>query len=277
MNCPKCGTPYEPDTKFCSTCGHPLDDADYRFISKKDYRKKKLSSIAARLIAAAAILVIVAMIGYHAYIQFIKKHCRQAVDEVFQAAHEMDFSSIDPEYLPDKMKENPNIRTLLKEELSKVIGKDTTANPLAAYLSEVIDIDMICDDIISTASYKILSVEADYHTCKVTVRTENTDYSKVFDNLYSDIQERITDNESIWESIGSFFSSIFGGDDDSSDKKPDLTGQIREFYQDAKDKTDKLSITSTIEFGFEDGSWDLTAVDPELFYTYYGISGFISR
>ncbi len=274
MNCPNCNTPYDPESRYCPKCGHPLGDAEYTPLTDETYRSRKRTGKILRIIMAVILICTVTLaVVYFVYIQIIKHYCRDATERIFTVAHDMDFSSVDPSLLPEELQENPDISSLIQSIISESLGDSEMAKTISRYVSQVIDTDKICEDIVSSASYEILSEKADYHTCRVTVRTENTDYSKVLASVYSEIQEMVTDTDSLWESIGSFFSSIFGGE--SKTDQTDLTDTITSIYKRAKEETETVSYTGTIEFGIRDGSWTVTGLDKKLFYTYYGISSFM--
>jgi rRNA maturation endonuclease Nob1 len=275
MNCPNCKTPYEGDLKFCPTCGHPLGNADYTPLSDK-IEKKRQRKIALPLIILIICIILAgsAGIAYYVYINTVKTRCQEAVHQIFKMAHDMDFSSVPPEDLPDELKENPNIRSLIKEYISGALEKDY-GSQLSQYITEVVDIDTICDDIVSNADYEILSTEADYHSCRITVKTSNTDYSKLIDALKKETGDRISDTDSsFWDHITSFFNSIISGEK-SPEAEPDLKDEIQDIYETAKAETDKVTETGVIEFGIKDGSWTLTNIDTDLFYAYYGIVSFM--
>lgn len=281
MNCPNCHTPYEQDARFCPKCGQPLGNADYLPLSGGGKKEKGRSGKIFLIISVICIIIVIAgAIGYYAYIQTVKRKCRQATEDIFTVAHELSFSSVDPAYLPEELKENLDIRTLIQKKLREAFEEDSTAGTLSKYIEEIIDIDTICDDIVSSASYEIVSVDADYHSCRVTVRTENTDYSRVTASVYQELKRRLTDTDSLWQSIGSFFSSIFGEAEDApdeSDPTSDLKNQLADIYEKAKADTDRVSETGVIEYGIKDGSWTLIDFDEKLFYSYYGISSFFDK
>ena len=278
MICPNCNTPYEDDLKYCPACGHPLGNADYTPLSdNKEKKHRKKSALPFVILITFLILAAAAGIGYYIYINTVKTRCQEAVHEIFKMAHDMDFSSVPPENLPDELKENPNIRSSIKEHLSEALGSEANGDELSHYITEVIDTDTICDDIVSKAEYEILSTEADYHSCRIKVRTSNTDYSKLMASLYQETEKRISSTDSsLWDRITSFFNSIITGEK-SPEEETDLREEILDIYNTAKANTDKVSNTGFIEFGIKDGSWTLTSIDTDLFYTYYGIISFMKN
>lgn len=277
MKCPNCNTSYDhdPDRLYCPECGHPLGNADYKALPGRRHKEKKPGHIIIIALSVCFVLIMAAFAGYYAYIQVIKTQCRQATDQIFEMARKLDFSEVDPEYLPEEIRENPNIRDYIKSRLQEIPGYEQVEEISSEFLGDILDVDKLCDDITESASYEIIDVEADYHTCKVTVRTENTDFAQVADSIYQNLYSQLTDDKSIWESIGSFFSSLISGEDD--DENSGLSEQIEEIYKEAKADADKVTATGTITFAFKGGPWTITDMDEELFLAFYGISNLVDQ
>ncbi len=159
MKCPNCSASYDKDTKYCPRCGHPLSDADYTPLSVKEQRKDKKKYVLLIILILCVLIAAGSFFGYRFYINMVAVRGREAVDQIFQMAHDLDFSPVDPMYLPEELKENPNIRSLIKEKLNEAGEGDHGKNNLNGYILRVLDVDEICDDIVSSASYEILSVE----------------------------------------------------------------------------------------------------------------------
>jgi hypothetical protein len=100
-------------------------------------------------------------------------------------------------------------------------------------------------------------------------------YRGTADSIYQNLYSQLTDDKSIWESIGSFFSSLISGEDD--DENSGLSEQIEEIYKEAKADADKVTATGTITFAFKGGSWTITDMDEELFLAFYGISNLVDQ
>ena len=276
MNCPNCNAPYDGELKYCPECGHPLSNAHYTQLSdRKSIQNQKKSR---RILLIIVILLLAAaaagLIGYRVYLGLIEKKCREATDKIFAVAHDLDFSSVDPDLLPEELRDEPDVRSLIRSRLYESLNVDPDSIA-GGYISKYLDTDRLLDDIVSSASYEILSTDADYHSCRVTVRTSNTDYSALQSTVYEELKKQISDTDSLWKAMRDFFSSIIGGDQEDSDN-PDLSEKLAEIYRTAKEKTPDVSSTGTLTFGIEDGAWTLTDLDEDLFFSYYGISSFTS-
>ena len=274
MNCPKCNTPYDEYTEFCPNCGQALSNADFKPLSTETGNSKSKKGRVLTIIAIILLIAILAgVIGYFVALAIFRHKCREATDQIFKVAHDLDASSVDPRYLPDELKENPDLKVLLKKRITKALVDDGLPEALADHVIEAVDLDDICDDIVSTASYKILSVDGDLLSCKVTVETENLDYYEVLINMGNEIYSRLKDDKSLWESVLSFFSSLIGKDKDEKkeDKLPELRKELAQLYDEAKEKAERKSWKGVIEYGYKDGSWTLLSIDKKMFYYYYGL------
>ena len=107
MTCPNCQTPYTGEETLCKNCGMPLGNADYTPVSSHyRHQRKKRRKWPFVLLILLFVLIVGGIIGYNYYISLVKKNCEQATQEIFSMAHEMDFSSVDPSYLPDELKDS---------------------------------------------------------------------------------------------------------------------------------------------------------------------------
>lgn len=266
MNCPNCNTPYREHETVCIKCGQPLSNAAYTTIDRPRGEKRRRLPLLILLILL--LITAAAGIGYFYYIKTIEKKCREVTTQIFSYAHAMDFSSVDSAYLPDELKENPDIRELIQKEMERTF-EGSGLDSLFKYKEYGLDLDWLCDEIVSSASYEITQVDTDYKSCRVTVRTENTDFSALPAAIYDSFTNSQNENNSLWDTIGNFFSSIFYGDNTSQEE---LTENLKQIYEDVKAQTPKTTETGIIEYGISHGKWTILSVDKQLFYSYYGIS-----
>ena len=178
---------------------------------------------------------------------------------MFSYASVMDFSEVEPSYLPEPLKENPNIRNLILEEISKTMEEYTDYEQI---------VDWICDEITASASWEITDVTADYNSCQVTVSTQNTDFSLLPSSIYEKLMDSQNENNSLWNSITSFFSYLFNGDEGNEEEN--LLSDMQSILEEAVKEAPKTSYSGTITFGIKDRKWTLLTLDENLFYNYYG-------
>ena len=282
MQCPNCHKPYNEDVPFCPSCGHPLSNASYSSVSDSGKKKGSLQKRLTILVLLVCLIAVICGVGYYSYLRVIEGKCRKAVDQIFSIAHDLDLSRVDPSMLPadfpEELRNNPDVSSYLKDQLTRYLVENIGDETLANTITESLDMDAVCKDIVSDASYEITSSKADMKSCRVTVRTGNIDYAALSRSLYQEVINRLNDQEGLWKSISSFLSSVFFGSDkdkDEQDAGQILMQEIQDIYQEAKSHTERLEYTGVIEFGMKDGSWTITDMDPKLMYSYYGISNLI--
>ncbi len=294
MKCPNCGRPYEENETICSSCGQPLSNAQYTpVISHSARRRKEQNNLSENTAAARGrhqpkkrlkrrllvLLLVMVLIGggaggYFFYINQITRRCEDVVRQIFTMAESMDFSSVDPSYLPESLQENPNIRDYIREYVNTTLEEYQIDELLDAAGIEI-DADELCDEILSSASYTITGIQTTYNRCVVSVHTENTDFSTLPDVIAQEIEDNISDS-SFWNSLQDFFSSIFSGH--SHDEEEDTTEDETEsdpfstLYEDFRETAPSTEADGAIVFGIADGQWTLLSIDEELFYSYYGLS-----
>lgn len=273
MICPNCHCSYDSHETICRQCGHPLGNADYTLVPDNPQQPKRHSRFWIILPLILLVGIIVGVCGYYYYLSVVEKKCREATDQIFHMAKNMDFSSVDPSYLPSELQEEPNIRALIQKELETALQNSGLDN-LIDLSGTCLDTNALCEDIAQSAHYEILSVDTDYHSCVVTVRTENTDFAQIPSVLYEELQEELSRSSSFWSSVNSFLSSLLRGEQPESDNS--LEDHLEQMYENAREEASKTEYTGTVSFGIQDGTWTLTDIDTELFYHYYGISDFIT-
>lgn len=267
MTCPNCQRPYIENETICKHCGTPLGNADYKLVSSR-YRhqnkaRKKWPFV---LLLLMFILIAGGIIGYQYYISLIKKNCQQTTNEIFTMAHEMDFSSVDPAYLPDFLKEDPYVSDYIEDQFQQLLDENVWTRILEAGDIEI-DGEILCSEIIRSASYEITNITADYHSCTVTVHTENIDFTKIPETIsrrFTETQEE----DSLWDNMKKIFSYMFS----SGDEEQDLSELLYEWYEEAREAAPKTDYTGTIVYGIVDGQWTLTSFDEDLIYNYYGLN-----
>lgn len=274
MNCPNCGTYYTENEKICKKCHSPLSNAVYNQIDYSDMDKKELhkrkNHIAPVIIVVLIFCIIMAGIGgYFYYISQVKAGCRKATQQIFTYAKNMDFSAVSSSDLPEPLKSEPNVRKLVKKELKTYIG-DSQLGSLVDVDS--INVDTLCDEMVSQSSYKITDVSATYNSCTVTVTVENIDFYSLPETIYNEIKSQITDaNSSLWTSIKNSISSLLGGSNKTTIEKIDISENLKKWYEDAKKEGPTRKTTGKIVYGLKDGKWTLTSFDERLIYGYYGL------
>ena len=268
MTCPNCQTPYTGEETLCKNCGMPLGNADYTPVSSHyRHQRKKRRKWSFVLLILLFVLIVGGIIGYNYYISLVKKNCEQATQEIFSMAHEMDFSSVDPSYLPDELKENPDIPSFIQNQLEQLLDEQIWDEILEAGDIEI-DADSLCNEIIRSATYEITDITADYHSCTVTVHTENIDFTQLPETLTERFFENQNENSSLWNNLKKLFSSMFSSTDEEEE---DLAELLYKWYEEARETTPKAETTGTIVYGISDGHWTLLSLDEDLLYSYYGI------
>lgn len=296
MKCPNCGKPYEENETICSSCGQPLSNAQYTPVSSHSaHRKIERNKIKENIFTTDGfykpkknkkklllILLIILVLagscigGYFFYINQVTRQCKNTVDQIFAMAKSMDFSSVDPSYLPETLRENPNIRDYIEEYVNNTL-EEYQIDGLLDAAGITIDTDELCDEILKSASYTITDTQTTYNRCEVSVHTENTDFSTLPDAIAKEIQNNIS-SSSFWDSFRDFFSSIFSDHkhdeeehttEDQSDSDP-----FSSLYEDFRESAPTTETDGTIVFGIDNGQWTLLSIDEDLFYSYYGLSSF---
>lgn len=265
MYCPKCGTSYEEHETLCSNCGLPLANATFVEVKKK----RRWPWI---LLVLVLLLMIGGVFAYQYYLNYVEKECLKVTNEIFTYAHDLDFSAVDPAYLPEELKGNPNIRLFVKERVQDYIEESNLLS-IVNMAGITIDTDAILDDIIEGASYEIVDVNTDYRSCTITLKTSNTDYGKLPETIYNQVMDEMKNPSHIWDSIKKKLSSLFYGDDEKAEPdSPDDNSLLSELYEKARTNCPKLETKGQIVYGIKDGTWTLISLDEDLFYSYYGIT-----
>lgn len=269
MTCPNCQTPYTGEETLCKNCGMPLGNADYTPVSShyRRHQRKKRRKWPFVLLILLFVLIVGGIIRYNYYISLVKKNCEQATQDIFSMAHEMDFSSVDPSYLPDGLKENPDIPSFIQNQLEQLVDEQIWDEILEAGDIEI-DADSLCNEIIRSATYEITDITADYHSCTVTVHTENVDFTQLPETLTERFFENQSENSSLWNNLKKLFSSMFSSTDEEEE---DLAELLYKWYEEARETTPKTKTTGTIVYGISDGHWTLLSLDEDILYSYYGI------
>ncbi len=291
MKCPNCGRPYEENETICPSCGQPLSNARYTPVASHPSRRKKSNQEipesgspdgvthkskkkGRRLLLVLLILIILAAAGaggYFYYIHQVTGRCEDAVRQIFTMAKSMDFSSVDPAYLPEALQENPNIRDYIREYVNDTLEEYQVARILDAAGIDI-DTDELCDEILRSASYTITGTQTSYNRCTVSVHTENTDFSTLPETIAGEIENSVS-GSSFWDSLRDLFSSIFSGhgheEENEEQEDSDLFSSL---YDDFRKSAPMTETDGTIVFGIDHGQWTLLSMDEELLYSYYGLS-----
>lgn len=291
MKCPNCGRPYEANETICPSCGQPLSNALYSPIASHTSRRKKAKQEIPKsgdpdgrvhkpkkkrrrilLVLLIFIILIAAGVGgYSYYIHQVTRRCEDAVRQIFTMAESMDFSSVDPAYLPEALQKNPNIRDYIKEYVNDTL-EDHQVDGILDAAGIDIDTDELCDEILQSASYTITGTQTSYNRCVVSVHTENTDFSTLPDTIAGELENNVS-SSSFWDSLQDLFSSIFSGhrheEEEEEHKESDLFSSL---YDEFRESAPLTETDGTVVFGISNGQWTLLSMDEELFYSYYGLS-----
>lgn len=297
MKCPNCGRPYEENETICPSCGQPLSNADYAPVASRSAQKQRRKDIMSenvspaggfhkpkkkgrRILLIVLILLLLASVGaggYFFYIHQVTRRCEDAVRQIFTMAGSMDFSSVDPAYLPEALQENPNVRDYIKEYVNDTLAEYQVDGLLEAAGIEI-DTDELCDEILASASYTITGTQTSYNRCVISVHTENTDFSTLPETIAEKIENSIS-GSSFWDSLQDLFSSIFSGhrhDEEEEEEQTD-SDPLASLYEDFRESAPLTETDGTIVFGISDGQWTLLSMDEELLYSYYGLSALANR
>lgn len=271
MTCPNCKTPYTGEETICKNCGTLLGNADYTPVSSH-HRHQRTSRKKWPFVLFIFLFILIAggVIGYNYYIGLVKKNCEQATHAIFDMAREMDLSAVDPSYLPDELKENPSISDFIQNQLEHILDERVWDEILKAGNMEM-NTDTLCNEIIRSASYEITDITADYHSCTVTVHTENIDFTQLPEKLAKRFFENQNDSSSLWDNLKKIFSSVFSYAEEDEEHEENLSDLLYEWYQEARETAPKTSATGTIVYGITNGHWTLQSFDDDLLYSYYGI------
>ena len=183
----------------------------------------------------------------------------------------MDFSSVDPSYLPEALQENPDIRDYVRNYVNDSL-EEYGVDGILERAGITIDTDELCNEVLQSAAYEITDVQTSYNRCTVFVHTENTDFSTLPEAISQEIEDNIS-SSSFWDSLQDIFSSIFSGHGhDGTDEEESNSDILASLYDDFRESAPTTETNGTIVFGIADGQWTLLSLDEDLFYSYYGLS-----
>lgn len=281
MKCPNCGTTYTEHETICPTCGQPLSNANYTPVISHSVKRKKKATI---LLFLLLFLLLIAGggIGSYIYLNQVEKKCTEAVDQIFSMAHNMDFSSADPSYLPEPLQKNPDIRSWIENNIYQSLDSYYLDTLLTNNGIEI-DMDKICDEILLSANYSITDVQTSFSRCTVTVQTKNTDFSGLPEAIAKEIEENHAENNSFWQHLQDFFSSIFSSPKDNKEEtephenhwdtkseSQEEDSSLSSIYEEFKKSAPQTTESGTFTFGISNGHWTLLSMDKDLFLSYYG-------
>lgn len=281
MKCPYCGTSYNAEDTICPSCGQPLSNAHYTPVndnepsgSKHAGRQGSAKKRKRRFLIILLILLLLTggcIGGYFLYIHAITRRCEDAVHQIFSLAKSMDFSSVDPSYLPEALQENPNIRDYVRNYVNDSL-EEYEVDGILERAGITIDTDELCNEVLQSAAYEITDVQTSYNRCTVFVHTENTDFSTLPEAISQEIEDNIS-SSSFWDSLQDIFSSIFSGHGhDGTDEEESNSDILASLYDDFRESAPTTETNGTIVFGIADEQWTLLSLDEDLFYSYYGLS-----
>ena len=263
MKCPECGMINDNNEMYCNGCGSPLGNTAYRPLGKK----KSRWWIPALIIPVILLLLLAG--GIFAFQLMVKRACISATDTIFTHARTLDFSDVDQSLLPDALKENPNLRALVEEELKNQIK----ATPFGQLIpTDTLDIGPLVDEITKDAVYEIKAAGVSCNQCTVTVRTANTDFSKIPESLANLIKEDAVNPDSdLWKAIQEQAGNTFGFNDS---EEVDWGAVILSYYRNAKKNTPITEKEGKIVYGyygFDFTNWMIKDYDRDLIRGFYGV------
>lgn len=282
MKCPRCGMSNDDRVMYCQNCHAPLGNTDYRPLPPK---KRGLTVF---LIAFPIFLILLLVGGIFGYFFVVRTACTRATVMIFDHARSLDFSDIDQNKLPDLLKDQPNLRILMEEELKKQL-KTTPLDKLVSV--DDLDLDPVIDAITESGSYEITDTRLEWNRCVMKIKTSNKDFSKLPETLVSLLQRDLNDtNSELWQTIGQQIGNIFdfkdlfgqdkGEDNPSDQENPDADqsvdwGKFLLSYLDtAKESLPEIEKEGRITYGF-DGmditGWTIKDYDRDLIRGFYGL------
>lgn len=296
MKCPYCGTPYHEDDMICPSCGQPLSNAHYTPVNTHPGRggrqntagpepgDRPASAPKPRRKRRKILIILFVLLllagggagGYLFYLHQVTRQCQDAVRQIFSMAASMDFSSVDPAYLPPALQENPDVRAYVRDYVDDTLA-DYGIDTLLEDAGLTIDTDELCDEILQSASYTITGAQTSYNRCTVSVHTENTDFSTLPEAIAEEVENSIS-GSSFWDSLRDLFSSLFSGhrhegqDGNSPEEEPSDEELFASLYDDFRETAPVTQTDGTVVFGIADGKWTLLSMDEELLYSYYGLT-----
>ncbi|MCI6858129.1 MAG: hypothetical protein MR867_02385, partial [Eubacterium sp.] len=226
--------------------------------------KRRWPMITAILLAC---LLLAGVGGYRFYLYEVKKQCQKITEEVFTCAKELDFSGLPSSSLPEPLKSEPDVRKLIQKEFRSYMEE----SGLSSFVdSDQLDTDALCDEITSRASYQITDVTATYHSCTVSVTTQNFDFSSLPEILYDKASGTLSDTgSSFWDDLKDALSYFLGTN--TEDDSKDLSSYFKEWYEEALRDGPQKKTDGKIVFGIRDGKWTLISFDKDLIYSFYGL------
>lgn len=270
MTCPNCGETFTTDVAICPICDTLLSNASYTPVEKKKGHKKKRAVIFIVFLIILALLCVGGYFGYEYYKNRVETECKKVTKKIFSYAEKMDFSDVDAKYLPDPLKENPDLRSLISEYIDDYID-DTALGTFLEKTNYKIDGDVICDEIISTASYEITNVTSTYHSCDVTVKTSNKNYADVLNLLTEKVTTELVKDKTFWSALTDSVSQFLFGKEADADSET-INDVLLKYYKECKNEIKSTEYTGVISYGIVDGKWTITNFDTSLIFQYYGIS-----
>ncbi len=266
MKCPNCGSPYDPEEILCPKCGQPLSNATYTPVKPGEKKPKRRRW--RRILLIIILVIAAAVIVYRIYIYEVKKQCKNVVSLIFDTAAGMDFDTAVSENLPDFLQNSSAAQDFIEDQFDTFLAP-YHLDGFSDFFSDMPDgfTDMfdgnfseILSAITESADYAITDVTADYHSCTVYVRTENTDFLSLASNVAEGVtgeleeiresrereaqaheaeenaagrrqEDASSDNQdtSLWDRVRNAFSSLFhpadGGESAGDDK---TTGSTEE-------------------------------------------------
>ncbi len=227
MKCPKCHTENPDQASVCKNCGSPLTDAAYKPLDSGSAGKPRKKRWPLVIMILLILLACGSLLGYRYYIDRVEKECLTFTRELFKGLKAMDLSNIEEKYHPEQMPVDPDLKKVIRDKIKEVF-ENSAFSSLVDFDSLDIDYDPLFDELVSDASYEIISSETKWNQCTVRVTSSNADFSKlpqlIVDQAKKDIAD-LYDPDNLAGILSGLFNKYLGSGDQSDGANQDNSSQ----------------------------------------------------
>lgn len=269
MNCPNCGEKYEEDIHICPVCATPLSNAIYTPVPSQQTSKHRVW-----FPLCLIFLLLAGLSGYYYYNQIYlkdaEKECFNKTNDLFQAASDLDLSEYDPALLPKEMYSAEMLEEMIETNIKQVIA-DSKLYSFLEEDSSFLDSSQICQDLTAHATYEIKKTSCSYDQCIQTVEVHSLDLEAFITSLSDEILMDLKTDQNLWDTISETVQNLFFPKHHHSNlTKERIEEIIEKHYQTCLAQVPERSYTGKIKYIRKNKSWQLSSIDPQLFYTYFG-------